>query len=195
MWRTDSFEKTIMLEKIEGRKKRGHRGWDGWMASLTLWTWIWVSSGSWWWTGKPGVLWFMGSQRVGHDWVTELSQSWHFFFSLYCSLLVPNFCLFLFLFFCTWWSIYQRRKINFQCTCLHKTLSFVNLMFGIRFFWPVSIISETGFWKEGKTLGGNGEFICNRTSRQLISSSELRESFFSGCWRVRMSLQYLVPSG
>ena len=48
------------------------RGWDGWMASLTRWTWVWVNSGSWWWTGRPGVLRFMGSQRVGHDWVTEL---------------------------------------------------------------------------------------------------------------------------
>ena len=43
------------------------RGWDGWIASPTLWTWVWVNSGSWWWTGKPGVLWFMGSQRIGHD--------------------------------------------------------------------------------------------------------------------------------
>ena len=49
------------------------RGWDGWMASPTRWTWVWVNSGSWWWTGRPGVLWFMGSQRVGHDWVTELN--------------------------------------------------------------------------------------------------------------------------
>ena len=49
------------------------RGWDGWMASLTQWTWVWVNSGSWWWTGRPGVLRFMGSQRVGHDWVTELN--------------------------------------------------------------------------------------------------------------------------
>ena len=49
------------------------RGWDGWMASLTRWTWVWVDSGSWWWTGRPGVLWFMGSQRVGHDWATELN--------------------------------------------------------------------------------------------------------------------------
>ena len=47
-------------------------GWDGWMASLTRWTWVWVSSGSWWWTGRPGVLWFMGSRRVGHDWATDL---------------------------------------------------------------------------------------------------------------------------
>ena len=49
------------------------RGWDGWMASLTWWTWVWVNSRSWWWTGRPGVLQFMGSQRVRHDWVTELN--------------------------------------------------------------------------------------------------------------------------
>ena len=49
------------------------RGWDGWMASLTPWTWVWVNSGRWWWTGRPGVLRFMGWQRVGHDWVTELN--------------------------------------------------------------------------------------------------------------------------
>ena len=51
------------------------RGWDGWMASPTWWTWVWVNSGSWWWTGRPGVLQFMGSQRVRHDWVTELNWS------------------------------------------------------------------------------------------------------------------------
>ena len=45
-----------------------NRGWDGWMASPTQWTWVWVNSRSWWWTGRPGVLQFMGSQRVGHDW-------------------------------------------------------------------------------------------------------------------------------
>ena len=55
--RTDSLEKTLMLRKIEGRKGRGdNRRWDGWMASLTLWTWVWASSGCWWQTGKPGVL-------------------------------------------------------------------------------------------------------------------------------------------
>ena len=48
-------------------------GWDGWMASPTRWTWVWVNSGRWWWTGRPGVLRFMGSQRAGHDWVTELN--------------------------------------------------------------------------------------------------------------------------
>ena len=51
------------------------RGWDGWMASLTWRTWVWVNSGSWWWTGRPGVLQFMGLQRVGHDWVNDLIWS------------------------------------------------------------------------------------------------------------------------
>ena len=49
------------------------RGWDGWMPSLTRWAWVWVNSGSLWWTGRPGVLRFMGLQRVRHDWVTELN--------------------------------------------------------------------------------------------------------------------------
>ena len=55
--------------------ERDNRGWDGWMASPTRWAWVWVNSRSWWWTGRPGVLWFMGSQRVRHDWVTELDWS------------------------------------------------------------------------------------------------------------------------
>ena len=57
----------------EGGEGDDSRGWDGWMASLTRWTWVGVNSGSWWWTGRPGVLGFMGSQRVGHDWETELN--------------------------------------------------------------------------------------------------------------------------
>ena len=49
------------------------RGWDGWMASLTRWTWVWVSSRSWWWTGRPGMLQFMGSRRIRHNWASELN--------------------------------------------------------------------------------------------------------------------------
>ena len=56
MWRTDSFEKTLILWKIGGGRRGDDRGWDGWMASLTQWTWVWVNSQSWWWTGKSGVL-------------------------------------------------------------------------------------------------------------------------------------------
>ena len=72
MWRGDSFEKTLMLGKIEGGGEGDDRGWDGWMASPTQWMRVWVNSESWWRTGRPGVLWFMGSQRVGQDWATEL---------------------------------------------------------------------------------------------------------------------------
>ena len=73
MWRTDSLEKTMVLGKIEGRRSRGQQRMRWWMASPTQWTWVWVDSGSWWWTGRPGVLRFMGWQRVGHNWVTELN--------------------------------------------------------------------------------------------------------------------------
>jgi len=69
---------SIIVAIWEGLRAGGEgddRGWDGWMASLTWWTWVWVNSRSWWWTGRPGVLWFMGSQRVGHDWATDLIWS------------------------------------------------------------------------------------------------------------------------
>ena len=52
--------------------ERGDRGWDDWMTSPTQWTWVWVCSRSWWWTGKPGMVQSMGSQRVRPDWATEL---------------------------------------------------------------------------------------------------------------------------
>ena len=73
MWRVYSLERTLMLGGIGGRRRRGNRGWDSLMASLTWWTWVWVNSGSWWWTGRPGILRFMGLQRVGHNWATELN--------------------------------------------------------------------------------------------------------------------------
>ena len=60
-------------ERLREGGEGDDRGWDGWMASLTQWTWVWVSSGSWWWTGRPGVLQSMGSQKVRHDWATELN--------------------------------------------------------------------------------------------------------------------------
>ena len=60
-------------ERLRAGGEGDDRGWDGWMASLTRWTWVWVNSGSWWWTGRPGVLQSMGLQRVGHEWATELN--------------------------------------------------------------------------------------------------------------------------
>ena len=73
MRRADSFEKILMLKRLKVEGEGDNRGWGGWMASLTLWTWVWASSGSWWWIVKSGVLQSMVSQRVGHDWVTGLN--------------------------------------------------------------------------------------------------------------------------
>ena len=75
MRRTDFLEKTLMLGKIEAGGEGEDRGWDGWMASSTWWTWVWASSGSWWQTEKPGVLQSMGSQKVEHNLGSELSDS------------------------------------------------------------------------------------------------------------------------
>ena len=60
------------------QEEKGTTEWDGWMASLTRWIWVWVSSRSWWLTGKPGMLQSMGSQRIGHNWATELNKSTNF---------------------------------------------------------------------------------------------------------------------
>ena len=69
---------TLMLGGLGARGEGDDRRWDGWIASPTQWTWVWVNSGSWWWTGRPGVLWFMGLQRVRHDWATELNWTEYF---------------------------------------------------------------------------------------------------------------------
>ena len=70
MWRSDSLEKTLMLRKIEGGRRRGQQRMK-WLDGTTQWTWVWINSGSWWWTGRPGVLQTMGSQTAGHSWATE----------------------------------------------------------------------------------------------------------------------------
>ena len=79
-WRTDSLEKTLMLGKIESRRRRGWQRMR-WLDGITdQRTWVWVNSGSWWWTGRPGMLQFTGSQRIRHDWETELNwieSSWN----------------------------------------------------------------------------------------------------------------------
>jgi len=67
-WTADSLEKTGLLGKIEGRRRRDDGGWDGWMASLTQWTWAWANSGKWWRTGKPVVLQSMGSKESDMTW-------------------------------------------------------------------------------------------------------------------------------
>ena len=76
MQRTNSLEKTLMLGQIEGCRIRDGRAWDGWMVSPTQWTCVWASSFTWWWTGKPGMLQSVGSQRTRHDWVNWTEMNW-----------------------------------------------------------------------------------------------------------------------
>ena len=67
------LKRPLCWERLKARGEGDNRGWDGWMASPTRWAWVWVISGSWWWTGRPGMLHSTGSQRVEHNWVTELN--------------------------------------------------------------------------------------------------------------------------
>ena len=67
------WKRSWCWERLKVGGEGDDRGWDGWMASLTQWTWVWVNSRSWWWIGRPGVLQSTGSQRVGHNWVTEMN--------------------------------------------------------------------------------------------------------------------------
>ena len=75
LWPPDakSWKRPWCWERLRAGGEGDNGGWDGWMASPTWWTWVWVNSRSWWWIPRPSVLWFMGSQRVGHDRATELN--------------------------------------------------------------------------------------------------------------------------
>ena len=91
LWPPDAKNWLIWKDPDAGKdwrqeEKRDNGGWDGWMASPTRWSWVWASSGSQWWTGKPGVLQSVGSQRVGHDWVTELNRTPKHAFDFICVL-------------------------------------------------------------------------------------------------------------
>ena len=77
MWRTDTLKRPWIWEGLKAGGEGEDRGWDVWMASPIQWTWIWEHSGSWWWTGWPGILWFMGLQRVRCNWVIKLNWMGH----------------------------------------------------------------------------------------------------------------------
>ena len=84
MWRTH-LKRPWCWERLKAGGEGDDRGWDGWMASLTQWTWVWVNSGSCWWTGRSGALQSMGLQRVRHDWVTELNWTEYEATQCFCS--------------------------------------------------------------------------------------------------------------
>ena len=100
--RTDSLEKTLML-RLKAGGEGDDRGWNVWMASPTRWTWVWVNSGSWWWTGRPGVLQSMGSQRVTHDWATEPTDTVYWQCCILLVFLIVPMGSINFLFVIQWW--------------------------------------------------------------------------------------------
>ena len=80
LWPPDAKNWPWCWERLKAGGEGDNRGWDSWMASLIQWMWVWVNSRSWWWTGRSGMLQSMGSQRVRHNWATELN--WHVFYSM-----------------------------------------------------------------------------------------------------------------
>ena len=136
------------------------RGWDGWMASLTWWTWVWVNSRSWWWTGRPGVLRFMGSQRVGHDWATDLiwselhhllwySYPWYDISILYIKMI--NFILYSQMYLNFWYFLFVAKDLSFYCSLKH-CLKYFQLYSsaGNKFcwyFWPKYVFILSYFWR------------------------------------------------
>ena len=121
MWRDNSLEKTLTPGKTEGRRRERQR--MRWMASPTQWTWVWVNSGSWWWTGRPGVLQSMGSQRVGHNWVTELN--WYCYIYL-TSLTFKTYC----------------RNLSSSFAWVHDTLSFFKILLGYFSECPLHLLKS-----------------------------------------------------
>ena len=121
-----------------------NRGRDGWMASLTWWTWVWVNSGSWWWTGRPGVLRFMGSQRVGHDWATELNWTTGRYVLTFkksiCKWFVDWRCSFFYLLLCNKLPKYPVEPIchgSVRCLLSWLVLAWESLMW-LQLRWQVS---------------------------------------------------------
>ena len=96
------------------------RGWDGWMASPTQWAWVWVDSGSWWWTGRPGVLRFMGSQRVGHDWATELN--WTDIYTVRVSVVSSSLCIYIYTYVCVCIYILNHLAVHQKLTQHFKSI-------------------------------------------------------------------------
>ena len=143
-------------EGLGARGEGDEGGWDGWMASPTRWTWIWVNSRSWWWTRRPGVLQFMGSQRVGHDWVTELN--WTEPYTNPCSATVNTTALGYFWPVYLWVRIWDVRVLNLK---IHICMIWlVSYFMGTHFTFPFQSdvackgwISDLHLWTTDLKLG------------------------------------------
>ena len=99
-------------ERLKAEREGDNRGWDGWMASPTQWTWVWINFGSWWWTGRPGML--RRLQRVGHDWATELKVKKiypYFLYDITLETVSPD------------WIIYARSCTEYYVTTIENELN------------------------------------------------------------------------
>ena len=116
LWPPDLKSWLIEKDPDTGRdwvqEEIGTTAWDGWMALPTQWTWVWVNSGSLWWTGTPGMLWFMGLQRIGHDWASELN--WSTFLAT-ASIWKCRLCKY----FCQAWSAWELEYYTFCSVLCH----------------------------------------------------------------------------
>ena len=126
LWESPVFTVRLAFwERLKAGGEGNDRGRDGWLASLTWWTWVWANSGSWWWTGMPGVLQSMGSQRVGYSWVTELNwlvirSDWQWGWAAYQIIFLNTtsvFCLFIL----TWRNLFDLRFGGERLYCKDST--------------------------------------------------------------------------
>ena len=165
MRRTDSFENPWCWERLKA-EEGDDRGWDGWMVSPTQWTWVWVNSGSRWWTGRPGMLQSMGSQRVRHDWATEVN--WILTFShsaFFLKWVLSHWLYFSFIF--AWYinfkvslSAFKISSVSlvFQQSYYMSRFGFVLMLFGDSWaYWICDLLSFINF---GNYLAIILRYVC-----------------------------------
>ena len=187
------------------------RGWDGWMASLTRWTRVWASSGSWWWTGRPGVLQSMGSQRVGHDRVTDLNWT-----PPICHEVMGPEAMILVLFECWvlnqhliffWMLSFSVCSFKKQCLIALLVCSFLSFclwaycLFGMAWLFCILWLLAISHWKPLSTLLAPFLMFCCLVLAHLQHSFEKCLTAvlcaLCGCWnmcfRAILSLLLWVP--
>ena len=173
-------------EGLGARGEGNDRGWDGWMASLTLWTWVWVNSGSWWWTGRPGVLRFMGLQRVRHDWATDLIWSdgfssghvWKWELDCEESWVLKNWCF---------WTVVLEKTLESPLDCkeINPGCSLEGMMLKLKLQYFGHLMQRVDSLEKTLILGGIGgrrrrggqrmRWLDGITDSMDMSLSELRE--------------------